>query len=567
MPDVAQEILTAFGDAVRKANGLKGWSLDSLGAAITPPMSKGYLSRIQNGKRQLSPATVGKLIKVLDLDESWMDRFLGNAEDEVTQEDRRAEQLLSATGHDEAIDIAENLMIALAYEYAEGDANDLDSAYRGLKVALQTAVEMKARAALPDNTDAGISAVRAEVQRLNEAEELDAAAEAIDAAMAQKSAEVSALLDLGVQQDRMRNEPEAAAAKLVQQVMLDAPKEPFEALRGVMLEWYERGRDRGLAFEATVAIQLARSNLAFATDANARGTVQNDLGNTLSILGARESETARLDEAVLAYREALKELTREQVPLDWATTQNNLGNALKSLGERESGTARLDEAVMAYREALKERTRKQVPLDWATTQNNLGTVLKSLGERESGTARLDEAVLAYSKALKERTRERVPLDWAVTQNNLGNALTSLGERESGTARLDEAVLACREALKERKRARVPQDWATTQNNLGTALRILGERESGTARLDQAVLAYREALKERKRARVPLYWAATQVNLAIVYVAYFEKDGTVAHLDVAERHGLDAREVFDEAGVTHYLANADALLTHIQSLRD
>jgi len=50
--------------------------------------------------------------------------------------------------------------------------------------------------------------------------------------------------------------------------------------------------------------------------------------------------------------------------------------------------------VTAYREALKERTRDKVPLEWATTQNNLGIALKSLGERESGTARLDQAVSA-----------------------------------------------------------------------------------------------------------------------------------------------------------------------------
>ena len=62
----------------------------------------------------------------------------------------------------------------------------------------------------------------------------------------------------------------------------------------------------------------------------------------------------RLEEAVAAYREALKERTRERVPLEWAKTQNNLGNALSTLGERESGTARLQEAVAAYREALKE---------------------------------------------------------------------------------------------------------------------------------------------------------------------------------------------------------------------
>ena len=38
--------------------------------------------------------------------------------------------------------------------------------------------------------------------------------------------------------------------------------------------------------------------------------------------------------------------------LDWAATQMNLGTALQTLGEREGGTARLDEAVAAYREAL-----------------------------------------------------------------------------------------------------------------------------------------------------------------------------------------------------------------------
>ncbi len=125
-------------------------------------------------------------------------------------------------------------------------------------------------------------------------------------------------------------------------------------------------------------------------------------------------------------------MTRARVPLDWAKTQNNLGNALATLGERESGTARLGEAVAAYRDALQENTRARVPLDWAKTQNNLGYALQALGERESGTARLEEAVAAFRDALQENTRTRVPLQWAATQNNLGEALLRLGERESGT---------------------------------------------------------------------------------------------------------------------------------------
>ena len=80
-------------------------------------------------------------------------------------------------------------------------------------------------------------------------------------------------------------------------------------------------------------------------------------------------------------------------------TQDNLGNALLSLGERESGTARLEQAVAAYRAALEEYTRERVPLRWSMTQMGLGNALKALGERGSGTARLEEAVAARNACL------------------------------------------------------------------------------------------------------------------------------------------------------------------------
>ena len=169
-------------------------------------------------------------------------------------------------------------------------------------------------------------------------------------------------------------------------------------------------------------------------------------------LGERESGTARLEEAVAAYRAALEEWTRERVPLEWATTQNNLGNALRTLGERESGTARLEEAVAAYRAALEERTRERVPLEWATTQNNLGNALRALGERESGTARLEEAVAAYRAALEERTRERVPLDWAATIGNQGVAMMLIADRTNDGALAETAVSADPDSLRDAARS-------------------------------------------------------------------------------------------------------------------
>jgi tetratricopeptide (TPR) repeat protein len=295
---------------------------------------------------------------------------------------------------------------------------------------------------------------------------------------------------------------------------------------------YEYGDDRGSNVHLVAAIEIQRELLTFATSDDERGAARNDLGNTLEMLGKRESGTARLDEAVAAFRAALEERTRERVPLDWAATQNNLGNALWALGERESGTARLEEAVAAYRAALQEQTRERAPVDWAATQNNLGVALWALGKREGGTARLEEAVAAYRAALEERTRERVPPDWAATQNNLGVALGSLGERESGTARLEEAVAAYRAALEERTRERVPPDWAATQANLGNALRALGEREGKAGRVEEAVAAYRLALKELKRERVPLQWAMTQTNLGNALRALGEREGKAGRVEEA-----------------------------------
>ena len=73
--------------------------------------------------------------------------------------------------------------------------------------------------------------------------------------------------------------------------------------------------------------------------------------------------------------------TRDRVPLDWAATQNNLGTALQTLGERESGTERLDEAVAAVREALKEL---MLARNQTLTSGTTGIVVKRLHRRFIG---------------------------------------------------------------------------------------------------------------------------------------------------------------------------------------
>jgi tetratricopeptide (TPR) repeat protein len=109
-------------------------------------------------------------------------------------------------------------------------------------------------------------------------------------------------------------------------------------------------------------------------------------------------------------------------------TQMNLGTALETLGERESGTARLEEAVEAYRAALEERSRERVPLDWAMTQMNLGNALRTLGQRDSGTVRLEEAVTAWNACLEVFTSVWPP-DWVrIIETRHDEAQAEIGRR-------------------------------------------------------------------------------------------------------------------------------------------
>lgn len=469
--------LLTFGREVRRARTLQGWTLDQLVSKVGSG-NKSFLSNIENGKRpNLSRRTVSRLIAALapHLDAGWFDHF-GDSDDITdapTPEEAAAEELVERVEADTtAPQLGESLLITLAYEFAGNRNRTVDDAYRGLRGALEAAKRIIDRGTLPSNLDAAVQEVLAEVARRVAAQDLDGAAAATERELARLQDEVAKvslaqmkLHDTAIDLARSRNLPEEAAAHVLARIRLEGPEDLFEALQRTFIQWYERGRDRGLSFDLEVAIRLARDCQAFARTADERGSAQSDLGMALQVLGQRETGTARLEEAVVAYRRALKEWRREDVPLNWAMVQSNLGNALAALGERETGTARLEEAVVAFRLALEERRREIVPLDWAATQNNLGAALAAIGERETRTARLAEAVETYRLALKEQRREEVPLNWARTQNNLGTALGELAAREKDPERFAEALAAYDLALREQRREVLPMNWAETAANI------------------------------------------------------------------------------------------------------
>ena len=260
--------------------------------------------------------------------------------------------------------VQEGMLISLARRYVPGDPQSFDTALKGLEAALETAARMQAQGQLPQNTGDPVDRVIAEVNRLNVLERLDDAADEITKALqdeqkalkdqqAASEARQIALLDMGVDQDRLRNNPASAAGGLLQRLALDNPQAGFAALRALQDEWYVSGRDKGLNFDAEVAVHLARHSISVAQTGDERGMALNDLAVALANLGERESGAARLAEAVEAYREALKEQTRDRVPLDWAQIQFNLAIIDRAFFDLTADPVRLASA-RAYALAARE---------------------------------------------------------------------------------------------------------------------------------------------------------------------------------------------------------------------
>ena len=141
-----------------------------------------------------------------------------------------------------------------------------------------------------------------------------AARQAIDAALAEIEAgyrrSQTTLLEEGMKVDTLRRDAAAVARRIEMLVAVDHPTDrpawlpEFRARRDAFTA---DGETRGINFSLSVAIELARRMVATARDDAERWTAAVLLGTALWSLGERESGTARLEEAVAAFRGALKE--------------------------------------------------------------------------------------------------------------------------------------------------------------------------------------------------------------------------------------------------------------------
>jgi tetratricopeptide (TPR) repeat protein len=265
----------------------------------------------------------------------------------------------------------EVFIVALSYRYAEGNPENFEAALLGLERALEVAANSSYT--LPSNTSDAVDTVLAEVDRLNNLGKLDEAAAAIEAEIrasedreAQEKSARLRLFNKGITQSILTRSVEHAVKFEYAKLQLDHadPTAHFNALRAIQDEWYERGRDKGLNFDLSVSIALARHCLALGQNADQRGAALNDHGIALQTLGGREAGTDLLEQAVAAYTEALKERTRDRVPIDWAATMFNIGLTHLALADKDNcpdPRAALRDALNAVDAALEVFDAKASP--------------------------------------------------------------------------------------------------------------------------------------------------------------------------------------------------------------
>jgi tetratricopeptide (TPR) repeat protein len=563
---VAQTVLDDFGKAVKRARSLRGWTLDQVAACITPPPGKSFLSNVEKGKRDISATTVGKLIRALDLPESWIDRFLDAdiaPEDEETPKDREAERLIRRAEADpDAPETPEALLILLAEEWSGQRFTDPSLAYNALKGAIQTAAEMRAQGALPSNISAQFQAVLRRVSELNDAGQVDEADAALKDATDRHEAEGEALFEALLKQDRLRNRPEAAAKRHVRRLLSAAPQGGvFMATRDLLIDLLERSERMGDPFGLSVALELAKLNHRRAKK-HQLGQALTNLGICYIFLGEHQTSKYFLCRSVAMLTEALKEAKKEGNLLNLALANGNLGNALRSLGEREGDRQKLLKAIAAHRIALDIYSRASVPVAKASTQGNLGSALFALANIDFDVVLLQDAIDAFKSALTVLSPETEPIKWALVQNNLGGALFRQGEYLRSLSDLRDARIAFEEALTVRTRVSAPMDWAATQSGLGNTLRALGDLEGDSKLLGQAIEAFCDALSVCNSEESSVIWAMYHCNLGIARRCLGEHTDDIEQLDLAEAALKDCLSVISRENSPFYWAHAQGGLAGV-----
>lgn len=356
------------------------WSVNSTCKATRPHAPRQLRQRFRD---TLTPV-LARLMQDADIAQRLTAAFQTEVLGQLAQIESQLDTLVTVSA-DKAreLHLTEQLFIGLARRIAR-DVDNIDDAHRELEAAVARAAEMERQARLPSNLGAQINTVLAKVARLNGQDELDAAAQLIEAELAETDAHKSRLLTLATDQALLSRDAATAARHLVARADLDAGgRATFDDLRKICSKWRDRGQQQGLNLDLEVSIDLARLICARATNADERGIALNDLGTSLANRGERDATHDRLHEAATVYKSALSEHTREHAPLQWAMTQGNLARVSVSLFDLTGEPPYLDTAQEHIDRAVKVFTATGADGFIATAQN---VQAKTNARRRQGAA-------------------------------------------------------------------------------------------------------------------------------------------------------------------------------------
>ncbi|MFT5797911.1 MAG: transcriptional regulator with XRE-family HTH domain [Candidatus Azotimanducaceae bacterium] len=481
--------LEEFGYEVKQARLGFGWNLEKLATEVLGNGArKGYVGQIEKGKRNLSPETIDKFDQVLDLSDSvvkavMMAPKVSPSDDESDLLDQDAGRLLTKVATDETIpQMGESLLVVLAYEFAGGKHLDLQTAYVGLRNALEAAERIQSRGELPPaNTGSQLNAVLAEVAQLNADGDRDGADTLFEieedrmrkAHIATRSTarqieqqQTQALLERRLDQDRLRNDHTAAAKRLIKNLVDSEPTGSlFMATRSEIIEQHLNGLSQGDPFTLQVALEMAEQNAKIA-DRSQKFQALTAIGNGHYAIGQRSKNTVLLDQAETCHRQALIIAQENKAPHEIGIAQTNVGTVLIEIGDRKVDLAKLTEAVDTLRLAADAVLQNEEPQRWANRQRNLASALLKLGNRSSDCTIVRAGIASFDAVTEFRAYEADTEEWAEMRLSMAISFRCLGQLEKENTHFSNAEAAYHDALKIFSPTTSPYNWAKSIGGLG-----------------------------------------------------------------------------------------------------
>jgi tetratricopeptide (TPR) repeat protein len=239
---------------------------------------------------------------------------------------------------------------------------------------------------------------------------------------------------------------------------------------------------------------------AQALGTEARALVEKELCKALRILGDREDHKQGMDhlaDAVVMCENALKVLTIERNPVEWAVTKNSVAVAVMSMGARTGASQPLRHAEGMFREVLAVNALS--PDDASRTKANLGLALQRLGNFGRNEKLFEEATQLFREVLMELSLERDRMTWSAVQNNRGATYRLWGGLMNSAPLLRQAEEAYEQALSVTPRERAPYRWAQITDNMALVLLLLGKCTSSNEMLQHALKLANGALEIFRQA--------------------------------------------------------------------